>query len=243
MRRLFSLAVILVAQQLCFADFINVTKFDGSFLAGTGIPTASFTTNDGLLGAQTGIQVRSRDTGFPLSQVGNQYYVAAGLASNMVSPWWQFDFQFSPGQLGLDPSTTTLRLRVDFDPSAAIAFTDVILPANAWGSAFRTNPANGSWSDNTTPWAVSESWHMGFAFWQSLGAPMFDPNVTGQYAIQFGAYSNEETIAETTVFANVVAVPAPPGVIQAGTGMGLAGLLWLLQRLRNRRARSVAAAA
>lgn len=228
---------------MSYADFINLTKADGTFLAGTGIPTASFTTNDGLLGSQTAIQVRSRDTGFPLSQVGNQYYVAAGLASNNISPWWQFDFQFSPGSLGLDPSSTFLRLRVDFDPSAAIAYTDVILPANAWGTAFRTNPANGSWSDNITPWAVSESWNLGFAFWQSLGAPAFNPHTPGQYAIQFGAYSDEETIAETTVFANVVAVPVPPGIVQAGTGMGLAGILWLIQRLRHRRAQTTVAAA
>ncbi len=235
MRRLFALAVLLIANQCCFGDFINLTKADGTFLAGTGIPNVNFTVNNGAGGSQTGIQIGSRDSRALLGQVGNEYFVQAGLAGNGISPWWSFDLQFDPGSLNLNPATTYLRVRADFDPSAAISFTDLILPVNLWGSAFRTNPANGSWSNDTTPWAVSESWHLDFAFWQGLGAPLFDPNVTGQYAIQFGAYSNEETIAETTVFANVVAVPVPGGAILLGMGMiGLATMLWAQQRKRNR---------
>ncbi len=236
------LGLLCLTQGFARADFITLTKSNGTFLAGTGIPTGYFTIDNGANGSSTNIQVRSRDTGVPLSQVGNQYYVQTGLAGNNVSPWWQFDFQFDIGGLPLPASSVILRLRVDFDPTAAISFTDVLLPADAWGTAFRTNPANGTWSDNTTPWAVSESWNMGFAFWQGLGAPAFDPNATGQYAIQFGAYANEQTIAETTVFANVMAVPVPAGLVQAGIGMSLVGAIWLAQyRRRQQRSQVIAA--
>lgn len=245
MRMMVTLGLLLMTQGFAVADFISLTKANGDFLAGTGIPNLNFTVNSGVGGSETGVQIGSRDSRALLGQVGNTYYVQTGLASNNISPWWQFDYQFSPGISGLPPQDVIVALRVDFDPTAAVSYTTIILPANLWGGDFLINPANGNWSDNTTPYAVSGSLNMGFNFWQGLGAPAFNPNAPGQYDILFGAYHPNEggTIAETHVVAMVVAVPVPPGMVQAGIGMSLVGAIWLAQYRKRRQQRSSVIAA
>ncbi len=189
---------------------VTPTKSNGDFIAGSGIPSSGFAVDTAVTGESIGLKARGRDTGFPLSQSGNTYVLQPGLALNGVSPWWNFDFQFSPGLTGAPATDYILTLEVDFDPSAGTDFTTISATADTWGG-FTTNPGGGAWSD-ATPYVMAESWNLGFGFWQLLGAPPFDPNANGQYTINFSASQNNQVVASTSIIAqvgNVAPIPEP----------------------------------
>lgn len=197
------------------ADVVGPSKSNGDFIPGTGIPGDNFVSDTAGTGEQVFLKARSRDTGQALSQVGNRYYVEAGLASNNSSPWWSFDFQFSPGETGQNPEDYTLDLWVDFDPG--VGATDFVMlsapvgdadadPSNSWddGDGWHLNPGGAAWSTDNVPWVAANSWHLGFGFW----GKSYDPNATGEYELRLTVSDAGGVVASTTAFANVVPEPS-----------------------------------
>ena len=235
MRRMFlSIAVLLMAP-VAEAANVSPTKANGNFIAGTGIPSDNFEVSPATTG-MVALKARGRDTGQPVSIVGNNYYVLPGLAaSNSTSPWWVLDFQATPGD--------TLTLQVDFNPAVGVAnFTTVSLPildadtnsSNSWddGDGFFTNPGGGAWSENNTPYVVSQSWHLMMGFWPLIGAPSFNPFAPGEYEVVLSLQGPSTSFASTDILVTVV--PEPSSVVLATMGTALCGLVVLRRRRRRR---------
>jgi PEP-CTERM motif len=213
-----------------YADVVSPTKANGDFIAGTGIPGNSFTVDTAGTGESVALQARGRDPGNPPVKNVNTYLVQGGYATNGTSPWWNFDYQFSPGLTGGAQSEYELTLKVDFDPGVGTTnFVTLTMPVAGNGSLIN-NP--GTWS-NATPYAVADSLNLGFAFWGTLGAPPFDPNVPGEYEIDLSATRNGLPLNATSILVNVAPVPEPSSMALAGLAIpALAG--W--RRWRRRKA-------
>lgn len=223
-----ALALVCASAMASSSPAANVTptKSGGDFIAGSGIPADNFTISTALTGESVALKGRLRDTGQPLSQSGNVYYVPAGLSVlSPPNPAWAFDYQFSPGTAGQTAESYLLTLQIDFDPG--IGTTDYATiplpvadadadPTNSWddGDGFFLNPGSGAWSDDVTPFVVSNSGHLGFNFWT---LPPFnksyDPNVTGEYQINLTVADALGTLASSTIFVNVVPEPATLGLV------------------------------
>jgi hypothetical protein len=211
-----------------YADVIAPTKANGDFVAGTGIPGGDFTVGTAATGESVALRARGRDTGTSLATVGNQYFVQPGFAANGTSPWWSFDYQFSPGLAGGAQSEYQLTLSVDFDPGVGTtSFVTQSQPVAGNGSLL-TNP--GTWS-NATPYAVADSLNLGFAFWNGLGAtPPFDPNAPGEYEIDYSVTRNGVPIASTVALVEVAPVPEPSTLALVGLTVPAAAGLYRSRR-------------
>jgi hypothetical protein len=224
-----------------YAGTISPSKANGDFLSGTGIPNGDFTISTAGTGESVGLRVRSRDTGLPLSEVGNKYYVLTGnSALNPTQPWWEFDYQFSPGAgkpLSTD-GTYDLTLRVDFDPSGGAQFATVTGTAGSSPDLI-VNPMNGTWSTNAVTYVDANSLNLGFSFWNNplLGThPAYNANTPGEYEIDFTVsdHTTHDVIASTTVFAEVSSAPAPPSIVLLGAAAVCGGVGQIGRRLRRR---------
>jgi len=214
---------------------LNPTKQNGYMIVGTGIPANGFTVATGDDGSLLALKARERTTGQPLWFVDNVYYVKPGMAPNGTSPWWSFDFQFTPGKFENNewkPSEIyTLELLVDFDPSSGTDFDIISLPLTnadpSWftehGDGFFTNPGGGAWSDDDVPYVYSQSWNLGFDFWTKA----YNPFSPGVYDIGLKVYNS--TNPEGEVWIKVVVVPAPAAAGLALVGLGLVG--WVRRRI------------
>src|SRR5690348_14795023 len=66
-----------------------VTKANGDFINGTGIPSNGFAVDtDPTTGISVALKARGRDTGQALSIVNDVYTVSTGLAADNFNPWW-----------------------------------------------------------------------------------------------------------------------------------------------------------
>jgi hypothetical protein len=234
----FGLLILLTANHASAAlQSVAPTKANGDFIPGTGIPANDFTVTTAGSGESVALKARGRDSGQPLSINGNTYNVLPGLAANNVSPWWSFDYQFSPGTNGSSPDDYLLTLQVDFDPTAGAAtFKTLTFLASANDTA---NPGPGAWSNDAVPFVTSDSLHLGFAFWNgvNLPAPPFDPNAIGEYEIRFsvstvGASPTAPPLAATNIFVNVAPVPEP-GSLVLMLGLAACGIPVALRRRRS----------
>jgi len=234
----FGLLILLTADHASAAlQSVAPTKANGDFIPGAGIPANDFTVTTAGTGESVALKARGRDSGQPLSISGNTYNVLPGLAGNNVSPWWSFDYQFSPGTTGAGPDNYLLTLQVDFDPTVGAAtFKTLTFLASANDTP---NPGPGAWSDDNVPFVTSDSLHLGFAFWNAvpLAAPPFDPNATGEYEIRFSvsavnASPTAPPLAATNILVNVGPVPEP-GSIVLMLGLAACGLPTALRRRRS----------
>lgn len=221
------------------AAIVSPTKANGDFIAGTGIPADNFTVASAG-GDAVALKGRQRDTGQALSQSGNIYYVATGLAADNVNPAWSIDFQFTPEDGAALPNFFTLTdywltLEVDFDPAyGSASFKTVSLPVSGASPNFFLNPGSGAWSNDSTPWVVSDSTNLGFASWalaSPIGPTGYDPNVTGEYEVRLTvselAYQGfipvrGADIASTDILVRAVPEPTSLALMGMATVAGLA---------------------
>ena len=235
-----SLLACLVAQA-GFADTISPSKANGDFLSGTGIPNGDFTVSTAATGESVALRVRSRDTGLPLAEVGNKYYVLPGFSTlSPTQPWWEFDYQFSPGA-GKAVTTDTsyiLSLKVDFDPTVGTTHFATVPPTAAGSDPdLLINPMDGSWNTNSVTYVNANSLNLGFAFWNTLGESpdTYNPSTPGEYEIDFSVSDLAgDVLASTQVFAEVGSVPAPPSIVLLGSGLICGGFTQVVRRFRRR---------
>lgn len=227
------------------AATVSPTKANGDFIAGTGIPANNFTIATAGSGEAVALKGRLRDTGQPLSQSGNVYYVPTGLAANNVSPAWSFDYQFTPRDAATTlPSVLTgeywMTLEVDFDPAyGAATFKTLSEIVTTLSDGYKPNPGGGAWSSSTTPYVVSNSLHLGFSFWNfvpSFAPPAFNPNLPGEYEVRLTVSEVDRSglapvpgalIAATDIL--VRAVPEPASLALVGVA-GVAGFATFRRR-------------
>jgi len=218
--------VLAVCSVIAFAQAANATlitnvapsKADGSFIPGNGIPGA-FVTQSGPGGAQVGIAAHNRNSTTAVPTDGNStFYVPAGNdPTNSNRTAWNLDFQFTPAA-GKVQSDYTYEVQADIDPGAGTNF--MTFDPIALGDSVFTNPANGSWSDNTTPFVIANSENYKFGFLAGSTFANADP---GQYEIHatMRNASDNSLVATTTAF---VAVPEPASLGLLGiAGLGLLG--------------------
>ena len=237
-RSLLAAAATLLLAAPASAAIVSPTKANGDFIAGTGIPADNFTVA-AVGGDAVALKGRQRDTGQALAQSGNTYYVATGLAADNVNPAWSIDFQFTPEDGAALPNFFTLTdywltLEVDFDPAyGSASFKTVSLPVSGAGTNFFLNPGAGAWSNDSTPWVVSDSTNLGFASWalaSPAGSTGYDPNVTGEYEVRLTvselAYAGiipvrGNDIVSTDILVRAVPEPASLALMGMATGAGL----------------------
>ena len=241
-------AVLAAAAAGCFglvapamADTVDVTKANGTFIAGTGIPAGNFTgDSDAQTGASVWLKARSRDSGEALSIDGTTYHLSGGSAADPTKPWWVFDYQFSAGTAATPTTDYRLVLEFDKDPTAGTNY--VVFDANTltgtglfglinWSGTdgYFTNPGGGAWNNNTTPYVISQSWRPDFSFID----PAFNKNIGGTYEIRLTAYDVAGgLLAQTAITAQVDVVPLPSSALM---GLGLLGGLGALSWHRRRK--------
>src|SRR5687768_11103913 len=97
-------ATLAVGASGAFAASPAVTKANGQYINGTGIPGNNFTVASGG-GVEVALKARSFVTGQPLGyDTVNEYDVATGYAAGrdpLTTPgntraWWTLDYQFTP---------------------------------------------------------------------------------------------------------------------------------------------------
>src|SRR5687767_6981479 len=106
------------------------------FIPGSGIPENQFTIDTAGTGESVALKARDRATGVPIAQVGNRYFVSQGNdPSNVNRSAWQFEFQFSPGQVPTrNPGDYTYVVESDLNPAfGAATFTSTIVPPSVQG--------------------------------------------------------------------------------------------------------------
>ena len=238
-RGLLAAAAILLLAAPASAAIVSPTKANGDFIAGTGIPADNFTVAS-VGGDAVALKGRQRDTGQALAQSGNIYYVATGLSTDNVNPAWSIDFQFTPEDGAALPNFFSLTdywltLDVDFDPAyGSASFKTVSLPVSGAAPNFFLNPGPGAWSNDSTPWVVSDSTNLGFASW-ALASPVgptgYDPNVAGEYEVRLTvselAYAGiipirGNDIVSTDILVRAVPEPASLALVGMATVAGLA---------------------
>ncbi len=239
-----TLAICALASSAALADTVSPTKANGDFINGSGIPADNFTIAGSATDGTVALKARNRDTGEPLSQSGNVYTVSPGMSvDSPTNPNLTFDFQFTPGTTPLN--NYGLKLEVDFDPSAGTDFAtvdmNVLGGAGTWQATdgYKANPGSNAWSNNTTPYVYSQSWNLGFSFWNTVYGKSYNPNAAGTYDIRLTAYdpTNSRTVATTSIQAVVAPVPVPAA---AWTGLSVLGALGLFAKVRSRRRSQVA---
>jgi hypothetical protein len=201
---------------------VPVTKTGGDFINGNGIPSSGFAVDtDPTTGISVALKARSRDTGQALSIVDDVYTVSTGLADDNLNPWWSVDLQWTAGDAVTLAQNYRIVLNVDFNPAAnAEQFVSLAatIPTPPYFSSIN-NPGPGAWTNDLTDFAVSESTHLGFSFWDAFPHTPFNPNTQGEYVIQLLAQTSAGvTIATSEI--TVVAVPEPAafGVLALGAG-------------------------
>ena len=233
----FGLLVLLISSQASAAlQSVTPTKSNGDFLPGTEIPGDNFTVASGG-GVTIALKARGRDSGQPLSISGNTYNVSPGLAANNVNPWWNFDFQFTPGDNAPAANQITLTLQVDFNPALGIEDFRTysgLTSGPQWLGSLLTNPQNNTWSENDTDYVIADSWRYDFAFWSNLspGTPTgYDPFATGEYKIVLTATADNAVLASSEILVNVGPVPEPGSIILM-LGLAACGIPAALRRRR-----------
>jgi hypothetical protein len=165
---------------------------------------------------------------------------ATGLAADNVNPAWSIDFQFTPEDGADLPNFFTLTdywltLEVDFDPAyGSASFKTVSLPVSGAAPNFFLNPGSGAWSNDSTPWVVSDSTNLGFASW-ALASPFgptgYDPDVTGEYEVRLTVSELDyqgfipvrgDDIASTDILVRAIPEPASLALLGMATVAGLA---------------------
>ncbi len=235
MKRLFvgllAAGFILLATQLSFAEDVVPSKANGDFIPGSGIPGDNFTSSVTAGGQSLWIKPRGRDTGQALSILGNRYEVAPGFALNGTSPWWNFDWQMSPGPNGLSTSSF-LTMKVDFNPAiATTSFVTLTGTLASWG--ITNNPGGGAWDPSNIPYVVADSWNYGFAFWASQPGYMpYNNAAPGEYEIQLILSDpNNAVLGQVNAFAVISAVPEPSTyALVIGTVLIGGGSYWWKRR-------------
>lgn len=241
---LFAFAAIALLAAPAAAALVSPTKSNGTFIPGSGIPADNFTSVTANTGDTVALKGRLRDTGQALSQSGNVYYAPTGLAADNVNPAWSFDYQFTPENSAADPNIFSLTdywltLEVDFDPTPGSAnFKTVAGPVSGLAPNFYSNPGSGAWSNDVTPWVVSDSANLGFASWAfapPIGPTGYDPDVIGEYEIRLTvselAYAGlipvrGADIASTSILVQTVPEPATAAMV----GVAMMGLFAVRRR-------------
>lgn len=205
---------------------VAVTKANGTFVSGSGIPTNNFQEITQSNGSQLALKARGRDSGQPLSITGNRFFVDDGAAaSNPSASWWSLDFQFSPSATdGVNNPNYILQLQFDVNPAfGAATFVSIEMPIfdvdsnanNSWDDTdgFFLNPGSGAWNTNDVDYVVSQSWRSDFSFLNGSILPQ------GEYNMRLTLKDTffEDTIAVTTIVVEVV--PAPGAGALAAMGM------------------------
>ena len=212
---------------------VPVTKANGDFISGSGIPSNGFAVDtDPATGISVALKARGRDTGQALSIVNDVYTVSTGLAADNLNPWWSVDLQWTAGDAVTLAQNYKIVLNVDFNPAAnAEQFITLAatIPTPPYFSSVG-NPGPGTWSNDNTDFVVSESTHLGFSFWNTFSPyTPFNPNTQGEYVVQLLAQnSSGVTIATSEI--TVVAVPEPAAFSVLALG---AGALLLKRRPRK----------
>lgn len=186
------------------AQLIDVepSKANGTFIAGSGIPGDNFMGDVGDIGVY--IKARARSNGEPIAVHGNTYIVLDGPAPSSASPWWSFDFQFSPDLADtIGGQNYNLSLQLDLDGSFSTSYAAVSMPMfdsdasplNSWddNDGYFVNPGGGAWSEDTTAYVHSQSWHAGFSFLNGSILP------AGDYDLRFSAMPTDGPIADRSV--------------------------------------------
>ncbi len=207
---------------------LAVTKANGDFISGSGIPSNNFNLS-GYDGTQIGLKARSRDfPGQPLSISGNRYFVNPGPAvSNPSASWWSFDFQFSPRESdGVNNPNYILELDFDTNPAFGTASYTTISqplfdadgdPTNSWDDTdgYFTNPGAGAWNNDNIDYVYSQSWRADFGFLNGSILP------AGEYDIRWTLRDvTGSLLARTTIVVEVVPTPGAGAL----AGLGLLGL-------------------
>ena len=246
-QNLIAVAAIALLAAPASAALVSPSKANGTFIAGSGIPGDNFTVAAAGSGDSVALKGRQRDTGQALSQTGNIYYVPTGLAADNTNPAWSVDYQLSPQDSAATPSLFSpsaywLTLEVDFDP--AYGATDFKTASGRVGvltTGYAANPGSGAWSNDSTPWVVSESTNLGFNFWNLLppvGPTGYDPNVPGEYEIRLTvsevvgsglSASRGADIASTDIVVRAIPEPASAGL----AGLAALGLFVVRRRQRS----------
>lgn len=233
-------AALALASTSAFAGNVLVTKANGDFISGTGIPSDNFTTatNNGV---SVALKARSRDTGQALAQKGNRYLVAEGAAlSNPNYSWWSFDFQLTPGDgQTIESHNYCMTLEFDTDGSAGTSFITIsdtmdahgILNLAGWsgliyGDGYFENPGAGAWTSDSTEYVYSQSWRSDMFF---LAGEILD---AGEYTIRLTVADSQGVVVSTEIIVQVggTLVPMPSAV-----GLGGAGLAAMFGVSRRRR--------
>lgn len=235
--KLLAVAAIVAVATPAWAATVSPTKSNGDFIPGSGIPADNFTANTAGTGETVAAKGRLRDTGQALSQVGNIYYVPTGLAADNTNPAWSVDWQFTPAA-GSSTGDYWIESFVDFDP--AVGATDFLqlgpTQVSPASGGYASNPGGGAWSDDTIPFVLADSFHLGFPIWTLLGKS-FDPNVPGEYQFVLNAYANNGGIpgaqlASTSILVRSGGIPEPATIGMAG----VAAIAGLAVRRKARRA-------
>src|SRR5262249_47819684 len=157
-------------------------------------------------GAQVAIAAHDRNSTTAVPTNGSDtFYVPAGNdPNNSARTAWNLDFQFTPAA-GKTQSDYTYQVQADTDPGFG-STNFVTFDPSALGDSVFTNPANGSWSDNTTPFVIANSENYKFGF---LAGSTFANSDPGQYEIRATLFNaSDNSVAGTTTAFVVVPEPA-----------------------------------